>query len=110
MSWLLRKGCSVDAEDHDKMTPLAVAALDGHKDAVELLIQSGADVNHQSKKRMSPLHFAVIGGNTNVLRVLLMHGANVKLKNLIGQTPADLASHLDEKAAAKFIREFKPPK
>ena len=43
----------LDAQDG--VTGIMVAARNGHKDVVELLISCGADVNHQNKVRI-PLH------------------------------------------------------
>ena len=43
----------LDAQDG--ATGIMVAARNGHKDVVELLISGGANVNHQNKVRI-PLH------------------------------------------------------
>ena len=42
---LIEKGALVDMRDESGMTPLFFAAVNGHKDCMELLIDHNADVN-----------------------------------------------------------------
>ena len=53
-------------------TPLTFAAIEGHKEIVELLIAKGADVN---AKRGAPLNAAIITKHTEIAELLRKHGA-----------------------------------
>src|SRR5208337_5060518 len=57
----------------DGDTPLHLAALDGHKDVVMLLLASKADVNAKERNqyRLTPLHLAAFRGHTDVAALLL---------------------------------------
>jgi ankyrin repeat protein len=74
-------------------TALHMAAGEGKKDVVELLISKQADVNLAKKpNNISPLHYAVLGGNVDVLKMLIEKGAEVNAKDVAGQTPLFLAT------------------
>ena len=70
------------------MTPLLMAARQGHLDAVEALLHSGADVNQVSGgDGTSPLLIATINGQFDLAMVLLARGADPALAAESGVTP-----------------------
>src|SRR5579859_3956494 len=48
----------VEAKDWENLTPLHLAALHGHKDVAEFLINQGAEVNAETTSQVTPLHMA----------------------------------------------------
>src|SRR5262245_42515917 len=52
----------IAARNEKGLSLLHVAAIEGHKDATELLLARGADVNAQDQDGVTPLHFAVNWG------------------------------------------------
>jgi hypothetical protein len=54
---LLREGADIDAATHDGVTPLHVAAENGHYKILELLIESGANVNAADSSGQTALHY-----------------------------------------------------
>ncbi len=58
-------------------TPLHWAALNGHTDIVELLLNGGANVNAEDGRSYTPLHYATLIGHTSVVKILLAHNANI---------------------------------
>ena len=70
---------------HEQETPLHRAALKGHLNVVDYLLEEGADVNANGGD--SPLHWAVYGGHANIVSVLLSNGANVNAQSPGGWTP-----------------------
>lgn len=75
---LLGHGARVN-EPQD-MPPLYLAAEQGHKTAVEVLIKAGANVNARNKSTATPLHIAALRGYTGVSEVLIEDGAALDLK------------------------------
>ena len=85
----LAAGVDVNAGNR---TPLFIAAANGHKQIVELLLDKGSDVN--TKGRMgTPLHAAVSfkGHHKEITELLIAAGADVNAKDEGGRTPLDMA-------------------
>jgi len=97
---LLRKHGGMTSEElRSGMTPLHLAAVNGHKEIVELLIAKGADVNEKiasgSNKNKTSLDFAVIKKQNETANLLRTHG---------GKTAEELA--LMPRLVQRGPREF----
>ena len=97
---LLRKHGGMTSEElRSGMTPLHLAAVNGHKEVAELLIAKGADVNEKiasgSNKNKTPLDFAVIKKQNETANLLRKHG---------GKTAKELA--LMPRLVQRGPREF----
>jgi len=77
----------VNAQNPSGMTPLHLAAWEGHAAVTEFLLQHGADPNVAEANGNTPLHFAASYGYTEIARLLLEHGAQVNARNKDGKTP-----------------------
>lgn len=80
----------------DGCTPLILAANNGNKDLITLLIKSGAEVNAATKSGWTALHsaadkFVYGGGNSENIELLLSYGA-ISIKNFLGHTPEDIVT------------------
>jgi uncharacterized protein len=70
------------------LTPLLLAAREGHTDSVLALIGAGADVNQLSAgDRTSPVLIATINGHYDVAKLLLDRGADPRIASENGVTP-----------------------
>jgi hypothetical protein len=89
----LTAGVSVNARQAGSgSTPLNTAALFGHTDIAELLIEKGADVSITNRDGSTALHIAAFFGRAELVELLLNKGASVSVKNRRGETPLDVVS------------------
>jgi ankyrin repeat protein len=69
------------------LTPLLYAVRQGHREAVQVLLDRGADINQVSADKTSPLMMAVINGRFDLAMYLLERGADPKITTMAGGTP-----------------------
>jgi len=108
---LIKEGADVNAKDGNGATPLHPAAMQGHleiieqllnagvevvasgrDEAVKLLVQNDADIDAKDEYKRTPLHFAVYEGRLDTAELLIELGANVNARDWIGFTPLHYAS------------------
>ncbi len=73
---LLRRGCSVNAENPELDSPLHLAVEGRQPEAVKLLLNNGALVNAINGRRQTPLQLAVATGHAGIVSMLLAAGAD----------------------------------
>ena len=84
---LLGAGARANAANEHRVTPLALACLNGSAAMVKVLLEAGADPNIASGVGETPLMIAAHTGNPDAVRLLLARGANVKAaETTAGQT------------------------
>jgi ankyrin repeat protein len=66
------RGADVAAKDENGWTALHWAAVGGHKDVVELLLNKGADVTAEDTDGLTALDLAEYGGHKEVFTLLLL--------------------------------------
>ncbi len=91
------------SRDNNGATPLHMAALNGNKDIVELLLAYKADANAKNNIGVVPLHMAADRGYTDVASLLLAHGADVNAKMQYGMTPLHMAAGTGRKDMAALL-------
>lgn len=91
---LLKAGADVNARRHGtNMTPIWLAAREGHEEVVQYLLDQGAEVDVQDENFGSSLHAAAEDGSTSVVRQLLDHSANVNLTGGLHRRPLNAAAY-----------------
>lgn len=71
---------------------LMIAASQGDKPMVELLLRSGADVNDKNYSSEVALHYAALHGHKEIVQLLIDHKADVNVKNDADATPLAAAT------------------
>ena len=89
---LASRSVQVDARNPQDETPLMMAALKGHVDAVKVLLLRGGDVN---KTGWTPLHYAAAGTTDEQARIVAMlldQHAYIDAESPNGTTPLMMAA------------------
>jgi ankyrin repeat protein len=93
----------VFSKDNYGGTPLLWAAMEGHKDVVELLLANKADINVKANDGTTPLITAVVFGHKDVVELLLAQKPDVNAKTNIGATALHAAADKGYKAVAEML-------
>ncbi|SCU86312.1 LAME_0D05534g1_1 [Lachancea meyersii CBS 8951] len=85
---LIQEGFNVNDQDNAGNSSLHEAALNGHLDIVELLLENGADINIQSYEPIkdTPLIDAAANRHLDVVKLLLKFNADPTISNAKGLT------------------------
>ena len=89
---LIAHGCNMNYMSFDGYTPLMVATLKGHEEVMKKLILAGANVGMQGRDGNTALHYAALHKRFACGILLVEGGASVRTKNILSQTPLDLAT------------------
>ncbi|XP_045576250.1 caskin-2 isoform X7 [Salmo salar] len=101
----LLEGNSKEPADSGFNTPLHLAARNGHKDIIRLLLKAGIDINRATKAGTA-LHEAALYGKTEVVRQLLEAGIDVNIRNTYNQTALDIVNQFTTSHASKDIKQL----
>ncbi|KAM3597392.1 uncharacterized protein V6R79_004031 [Siganus canaliculatus] len=99
----LLEGERKEPTDSAFTTPLHLAARNGHKDVIGLLLKAGIDINKTSKSGTA-LHEAALYGKTEVVRLLLDAGVDVNVRNTYNQTALDIVNQFTTSSASRDIK------
>ncbi|XP_034045747.1 caskin-2-like isoform X2 [Thalassophryne amazonica] len=101
----LLEGERKEPTDSAFTTPLHLAARNGHKDIIRLLMKAGIDINKTTKSGTA-LHEAALYGKTEVVRLLLDAGVDVNIRNTYNQTALDIVNQFTTSHASKDIKQL----
>ncbi|KAM4598482.1 caskin-2 isoform 2-T2 [Polymixia lowei] len=101
----LLEGERKEPSDSAFTTPLHLAARNGHKDIIRLLLKAGIDIN-KTTKAGTALHEASLYGKTEVVRLLLDAGVDVNIRNTYNQTALDIVNQFTTSHASKDIKQL----
>ncbi|XP_046394168.1 uncharacterized protein LOC124161944 isoform X2 [Ischnura elegans] len=104
----LRRGPGANVQDSSGYSALHHAALNGHREVVQLLLGHEASTNIADGKGSTPLHLAAWTGNEDIVRLLLCHGPsvpNVNLKTKDSETALHCAAQYGHTAVVAHLLE-----
>ena len=84
-------------------SPLIKAAMKGHKDLVQLLLDRGAEPNMSNEYGSAPLHWAAQEGQKDVVQYLLDREAELNMANQLGLTPLHYAAWIGHKVVVQLL-------
>ncbi|KAM8877141.1 caskin-2 isoform 2-T2 [Synchiropus picturatus] len=105
VSALLEGDKGQDSLESPASTCLHLAARNGHKDVIKLLLRSGIDINRSTKVGTS-LHEAALYGKTEVVQLLLDAGISVNIRNTYNQTALEIVNQFTSSSAGREIKEL----
>jgi ankyrin repeat protein len=80
---------------HGGLTPLLLAARNGHLETALALLKGGADINQVSEgTRVSPMLIATINGHFDLAMTFFEKGADPKIASAAGDTPLHAALNM----------------
>ena len=109
LSWLLSKlvesGHVSDIHSRDSLgnQPLVWAAMNGHLQAVQLLLTHGAQVAAKNNEGVTALYWAANNGHASVIQLLLDNGAKCRPRDKIGWTPLHRAAFNGHTGVARVL-------
>ncbi|XP_051244072.1 caskin-2 isoform X7 [Dicentrarchus labrax] len=101
----LLEGERKEPTDSAFTTPLHLAARNGHKEIIRLLLKAGIDINKTTKSGTA-LHEASLYGKTEVVRLLLDAGVDVNIRNTYNQTALDIVNQFTTSHASRDIKQL----
>ncbi|KAH9491361.1 hypothetical protein Btru_031331 [Bulinus truncatus] len=84
-------------------TPLMIASMNGHSDAVKRLIDSGADVNAEDTNGRTSLFFAIHGGKMDIIQMIIQSHVDVNKSDNCGRTALMMASAKNYDGVVKLL-------
>lgn len=86
--------------------PLHLAAWQGKKKVVEVLLAAGANINAIGDSGRTPLYYAIENGHKSIAELLLKQGADPNIKKDSGLTPLYYAASTGDISLAKKMIKF----
>ncbi|XP_021076928.1 ankyrin repeat and SAM domain-containing protein 1A isoform X6 [Mus pahari] len=102
------RGPNVNCVDSTGYTPLHHAALNGHRDVVEVLLRNDALTNVADSKGCYPLHLAAWKGDAQIVRLLIQQGPShtrVNEQNNDNETALHCAAQYGHTEVVKALLE-----
>ena len=102
---LLSLGIDKKAKTPAGNTALHLAAMEGRKDHLSMLLQHQADVTTKNKRGQTPLHLAAEHGYVECITLLLLYDADTEARDKDGHTPLLWATHNKHDDCAAALRQ-----
>jgi hypothetical protein len=101
---LIKHGAGVNDTNHkdeDRNTALLLAALEGHEEMVEYLLNAGANIRHINACDETALQLAVVNGHENVARLLKQRSTYFKPATVTNRLGATSSSKSEARVSSR---------
>lgn len=102
--YVVELGCDVAETIQRDPWLIFPASASGSVQIVESLIEYGIDPEQADKDGYRAIHGAALGGHTGVVKYLIELGVDKNARNLKGETAYNLATKLEDKKAADYLK------
>lgn len=92
----------------DRATPAFIAAQNGHRTVLSLLILAHASMDIKRIDGATPLWIAAQMGHDHICKVLLQNGANIDTVRCDGATPLFKAAHKGHASVVTVLLKYRP--
>ena len=89
-----------------EITPLHLAAYNGHMEAINTLVELSADIEAKTANEATPLHWAASEGHVEAIKTLVELSADIEAKTANGATPLHLAAVVGDVEAVKTLLQL----
>ena len=79
---LVGGGADTEVRDHNRRTPLMLAAFEGHNEVIKALLNAGADLDARDVDGWEALTYAVYGNRIETVRLLIDEGADINSRTV----------------------------
>jgi ankyrin repeat protein len=89
---------------------LAMAVINGQRQAARLCLEAGADPNRfmPVHSHSTPLHQAAVNGDVSILQLLVQHGARLDIEDTLWRgTPLGWAIHNKQREAQAYLQALR---
>ncbi|XP_019853444.1 PREDICTED: E3 ubiquitin-protein ligase HACE1-like [Amphimedon queenslandica] len=107
LSFLIKRGATINVIDRIGVTPLHLAARNGHKKCVQKLFDNGADISIHDNEGLTALHWLACNGRTELLFSILQRGEFVDVVDVHGHTALHVACQNGHYQCVLKLLEFK---
>lgn len=83
---------------------MLTSAFKGENEETLRLVNSGANMNAKDMYGCTALHMAAYRGDETLARQLIAAGAAKDIRDLMNETPAEMAERLNKNEVAKIIK------
>lgn len=96
----------LEAKDEGGCSPLHYAAIGGHKEVAEYLIENNASINSSDNEEYTPLHGAAIRGHREIIDLLTSKGVDMNAKSIHGESVLDCALGYMGNECADYLKSL----
>ena len=96
----------LEEKDEEGCSPLSYAAMGGHKEVAEYLIDNNSAVNASDAAGCTPLHAAAMLGHIEIIRLLIARGADVDIMSAEIGSALDCALAHQQNECATYLKDL----